>query len=119
MKVNKMIKRIFNLYNMAILGCTVIILISIYIIFKPEKKEETNNIETVQSKNEEITEEEARTIAKKQFKKLGEKNIQKDKLQVKKIQRNGEEYYYISSAENTLEIQIRSGKITRINSKVL
>ena len=42
--------------------------------------------------------------------------VKKEDLQVKKIQRSGEEYYYISSANNTMEIQISSGKITRINS---
>ena len=119
MNINKKIKRIFNLYNLGIFTCIVVILVSGYIIFKPEKQETPSGIEVVQSdkeENEEITEEEARKVAKKQFKKLGEKNIKEENLQVKKIQRSGEEYYYISSAENTMEIQIKGGKVTRINS---
>lgn len=119
MKINKKIKRIFNLYNIAIFACIIIILISMYIIFKPEKQETPSGIEVVQSdkgEDKEITEQEARKLAKKQFKKLGEKNIKEENLQVKKIQRSGEEYYYISSAENTMEIKIKSGKVTRINS---
>ena len=119
MNINKKIKRIFNLYNLGIFTCIVVILVSGYIIFKPEKQETPSGIEVVQSdkeENEGITEEEARKVAKKQFKKLGEKNIKEENLQVKKIQRSGEEYYYISSAENTMEIQIKGGKVTRINS---
>ena len=54
-------------------------------------------------------------MAIKQFKKLGE-NINEKELKVMKIQRKGEEYYYISSKENTLEIKLKGGKVTRINS---
>lgn len=128
MKINKKtiktIKKIFSLYNLAILACIVIIIVSIYVIFKPNNKEKsadknvTQNvkIEVVKSNTKEITEENARNLAKKQFKKLGEKNIKEEELSVEKIQRQGEKYYYISSKENTLEIQIKSGKITRVNS---
>lgn len=120
MKINKKIKKICNLYNLAILGCIILILVSLCIIFKPDKKETANGgVEVIQSdkkETEEITEKDARQLAKKQFKKIGEKNIKEEELNVTKIQRNGEEYYYISSAENTLEIQIKGGKVTRINS---
>ena len=116
MKMNKKLKMMLNLYNLAILACVVIILISGYIIFKPNKSGVSGKVDVVQSEKKEITEDDARTLAKKQFKKLGEKSVKKEDLQVKKIQRSGEEYYYISSANNTMEIQISSGKITRINS---
>ena len=119
MKISRKIRKIFSLYNIAILACVALILISMYIIFKPDKIETPSGIEVVQSNKkdtEEITEDEARDLAKKQFKKIGEKNIKKENLNVSKIQRSGEEYYYISSAENTMEIQIKSGKVTRINS---
>ena len=62
------------------------------------------------------TEEEAKELAIKQFKKIGEKNLEKDKINIIKIDRNGEEYYYVTSAENTAEIKIKGGQITRINS---
>ena len=45
-----------------------------------------------------------------------EKNIKENELDVEKIQRKGEDYYYITSEKNTLEIKIDSGKITRVNS---
>lgn len=119
MKINKKLRRIFNLYNLAIVGCIILILISLFIIFKPNKKVTPYGIEVVNTsvkQDEEITEDEARTAAKKQFEKLGETGIKKEQLNVQKIQRQGEEYYYISSANNTLEIKIKGGEITRINS---
>ena len=39
-----------------------------------------------------------------------------DKINIIKIDRNGEEYYYVTSEENTAEIKIKGGQITRINS---
>ena len=66
--------------------------------------------------NREISENDARKVAKKQFEALGEAKIKTDELKVQQIRRSGEEYYYISSKENTLEIRIKYGKITRLNS---
>lgn len=51
----------------------------------------------------------------KKFKDLGE-NAKKNDLEVLKIQRKGELYYYISSKENTVEVRISDNKITRVNS---
>ena len=42
--------------------------------------------------------------------------LKKEDLKVIKIQREGEEYYYITSVENSLEIKIKGGKISRINA---
>ena len=122
-KVRKAIKKILKPYNLAILGCIILILLSVFIIFKPDNKNtsadnsKTSNAKTevVKSDAKDITEEKARKLAKKQFKKLGE-NIKESELQVEKIQRKGEDYLYITSEKNTLEIKIDSGKITRINS---
>ena len=122
MKINRKIKKIFNVYNIAVLACIIIIAVSVYVIFKPETKQiskDSNNakekIEIIKSDTKEITEEKARKLAKKQFKKLGE-NVKENELNVEKIQRKGEYYFYITSEKNTLEIKIDSGKITRINS---
>ena len=49
---------------------------------------------------------------------MGEK-IKEESLSLTKIQRKGEEYYYIVSQKNNLEIKIRGGKITRINSSLV
>ena len=125
MKVNKkfikIIKKIFRPYNLAIFGCIIVILASMFVIFKPDTKNTTTEksntkTEIIKTEEREITEENARKLAKKQFKKLGEKNIKEKELNVEKIQRKGEEYYYITSEKNTLEIKIDSGKITRVNS---
>lgn len=127
MKISRKLKKVFNLYNLAIIVCVVLIVVSLFIIFKPEKKEETskssNNTEMVQNKKKdnkkEIKEEKAREIAKKRFEQLGEKDINEKELQVKKITRNGENSYYVVSANNTVEVRAKDGKIIRVNSVVV
>ena len=64
------------------------------------------------------SEKQAKKTAVKQFKELGE-TTKEDELQIMKIQRKGEEYYYVTSKENTLEIKISTGKVTRINSVIV
>lgn len=125
MKINRKLKRVFNLYNIAILVCIIVILISLYIFFVPEKV--ATEDETKQSKTEEvvqtkedkgISENKARKLAVKQLKKLGEE-VKEDELEVIEIQRSGTRYYYITSKENALEIRIENGKIERINSELV
>lgn len=124
------LKNIVNLYNIAVVICVVVIIVSLCIILKPEdggifakQKEKlmVDGVEVIQSnkkETEEISEKEARKIAVKQFKKLNE-NIKEDSLSVTKIQRKGEEYYYIVSQRNNVEIKIMGGKITRVNSSLV
>lgn len=124
------LKNIVNLYNIAVVICVVVIIVSLCIILKPEdggifakQKEKlmVDGVEVIQSnkkETEEISEKEARKIAVKQFKKLNE-NVKEDSLSVTKIQRKGEEYYYIVSQKNNVEIKIIGGKITRINSSLV
>ena len=124
------LKNIVNLYNIAVVICVVVIIVSLCIILKPEdggifakQKEKlmVDGVEVIQSnkkKTEEISEKEARKIAVKQFKKLDE-NVKEDSLSVTKIQRKGEEYYYIVSQRNNVEIKIMGGKITRVNSSLV
>lgn len=123
------LKNIVNLYNIAVVICVVVIIVSLCIILKPEdggifakQKEKlmVDGVEVIQSnkkETEEISEKEARKIAVKQFKKLNE-NVKEDSLSVTKIQRKGEEYYYIVSQRNNVEIKIMGGKITRVNSSL-
>lgn len=75
-------------------------------------------VKVVQNGNtgNQITEQEARKLAKKQFKELNEKWINEKDLEVLEFSRANEYYYYISSKENTIEIKKDGGKITRINS---
>lgn len=123
------LKNIINLYNISIAICVIVIIVSLCIILKPEGKnifakqdkiivDGVEVIQTSKNETEEITEKEARKIAVKQFKVMGEK-VKEESLSLTKIQRKGEEYYYIVSQKNNLEIKIRGGKITRINSSLV
>ena len=118
-KLKRKLKRALTPYHIATTICLIVLITSLCIILKPETKKTPSGITVVSSKtkeNEEITEEEAKELAIEQFKKIGEKNLEKDKINIIKIDRNGEEYYYVTSAENTAEIKIKGGQITRINS---
>lgn len=118
-ELKRKLKRTITPYNIAITICLIVLITSLCIILKPETKKTPSGITIVSSKtkeNEEITEEQAKELAIKQFKKIGEKSLEKDKINIIKIDRNGEEYYYVTSAENTAEIKIKGGQITRINS---
>ena len=79
------------------------------------KKEDVKVVQNGNSANE-ITQQEARKLAVKQFKELDEKWIKEKDLEVLEFSRANEYYYYISSKENTVEIKKDGGKITRINS---
>lgn len=79
------------------------------------KKEDVKVVENGNSANE-ITQQEARKLAAKQFKELDEKWVREKELEVLEFSRANEYYYYISSKENTIEIKKDGGKITRINS---
>lgn len=124
MKVNrkaaKILKKIFNLYNLAMILCIIVILFSLYIIIKPHIKfssisKEQTKIQEDEGKKE-ISEDKARKIAQKKFKELGEKKVNKDSLKVTLIQRDSELYYYVCSLDNTVEISQKTGKIIRVNS---
>lgn len=137
MKINRKlirkIKKTFNLYNLAIIGCIIIIAIALFIIFKPSVSNNDNNANdavansapvadsspvALESNVKDIGEDKAKKLAVKQFKKLGEK-VKADELNIIKIQRSGVEYYYVTTPNNNLEIRISDGKITRINSAVV
>lgn len=79
------------------------------------KKEDVKVVQSGNSANE-ITQQEARKLAAKQFKELDEKWVKEKELEVLEFSRANEYYYYISSKENTIEIKKDGGKITRINS---
>lgn len=118
-ELKRKLKRALTPYHIATTICLIVLITSLCIILKPETKKTPSGITVVSSKtkeNEEITEEEAKELAIKQFKKIGEKNLENNKINIIKIDRNGEEYYYVTSAENTAEIKIKGGQITRINS---
>ena len=60
-------------------------------------------------------EEKAVKVARDKFKELGE-NVDNTELEVLKITRKGNYYYFISSKENTVEISADTFEVKRINS---
>lgn len=74
-------------------------------------REET---EKDKQKQEEKQKKKAIEKAVNKFKELGEQ-VKKEELEVLKIQRKGELYYYISAKENSVEIKIDTIEITRVN----
>ena len=94
-----------NLYKVAMVICVILILISaIVILCMSSNSEKDGKIEIATTnikEDENITE---------------EKNLKEENITVSEVERNGEHYYYVCSPENTLEIKITGGKITRINS---
>lgn len=66
-------------------------------------------------KEDEKAKDDAAKVAIKKFKDLGE-DVNKSDLEILRIQRKGELYYYISSKDNTVEVRIKDNKITRVNS---
>ncbi len=159
-KRRKKERRVFNMYNLLILLCILVILGSAYFLLEKQGVDVRAYIENILPKNEEvatnedtnkntktetktnskvettpdnsnskkpvktennssgagITQERAIEIAIEKFKELGESQLLNTEVEVIKIQRQGVEYYYISSPENTIEVKIEDGKITRLNS---
>lgn len=139
-KTKKWLKKHLNLYNLGIIVAVLMISISLIVIFRSNitagfsaigstireityrpVERDFNGVKVVASKkreDKEITEDEAREMAVTQFERLGE-NVNKDDLRIVKLKRNDNMYYFISSKENTMEISIVGGIVTRINAVVV
>ncbi len=133
-------KKKFKWHKLVIIICLALIIVSLYFIFKYKDKlnfknifggsnissinDKNNTVDGVEivpndnKENKEISEEDAKNIAIRQFANLGE-GANPNKLNVIRLQRNGEEFFYVSSPKNTVEIRISDGKITKINSVVV
>lgn len=112
-------KRKIKVREIAIIVLTLIIMVCIIIICKPQKIITPAGIEVVNTgvrEDTEISEKNAKKVAVKQFKKLGEKSVKEKEITILKIKREDEYYYYLTSKQNTMEIKILGGKVTRINS---
>ena len=102
---------------------TVIIAIIAVIVaiikFLPKYDKDTvDGIKIVQIEKEEAldtTKKQAVEATIEQFKRLGEEVSEQD-LKVDIIDRDGDAYYYIKSPQNSIQIQINTGKIVKINS---
>lgn len=127
MKSSKKNKRRF-LISVLTITAIILIAISVLLAFGPihiqlptDKKEEQKTPEKVEiveihkSANQDTTKEQAVNATVEQFKRLGEEISEKD-LKVDIITRDGQQYYYIKSAQNSIMIDVKTGKIVRINS---
>lgn len=139
----KRFKKKSNSHKFAIIICLAIIIGALCFIFKDNlinikdnlinifnknditatdnDKKTVDGVEIVPNDNKEsmeISEEEAKDIAIRQFANLGE-GANPNKLNVIRLQRNGEEFFYVASPKNTVEIRISDGKITKINSVIV
>lgn len=108
-------RKIITISAISVTGIIIITLVTIFAV-NIGKKISNGSISAVFSIDKEITEEKAVDKALKRFEKMGEENLTKENLEVLKILRSGEYYYYISSPDNSLEIRISDGKIVRENS---
>ena len=140
-KTVKWIKKHINLYNAGIIVAVLMILISLIVIFRSNiasgfsaigstikdityhpVERDFNGVKVVASKkreDQEITEDEAREMAVTQFERLGESGLDKDSIRVMQLKRNDDLYFFITSEENTMEIRIKGGTVTRINAVVV
>lgn len=102
-----------------IIAIAVVIIVALIIIFIPKNDKDTvDGIKIVQIEKEDdsyTTQKQAIEATIEQFKRLGEDVKERD-LVIDIIERNGESYYLIKSPQNSIQIQINTGKIVRINS---
>lgn len=121
------------IYGLLILLCIGIIAGCTMVLIEPDFGElfHTKKVSSVDRKNKEkvkvvtmehsgdvISEEEARKLAKMQCKELGEE-VEEGSLEVIKVEKKGDPFYYITSRRNSMQIDIGSGKITKINSEIV
>jgi len=128
MRVSKKMKKGFNIYNLMIVMCVIaLIVLAVFFFTMLKPKNEDNNklvvggVEIVEpeiKETDEITEEQAKKIAVKQFKNLDE-DTTAEQLKVTQIRRGQVEYYYVTSAKNSMEIRILGGKVERVNSVLI
>lgn len=74
------------------------------------------NNEATTNENYQISISEAREKAIIIFNSLGESNLNKDNVKVREVNRDGNKYYYITSLENSVEVEVKTGKVTKINN---
>jgi hypothetical protein len=81
------------------------------------KIEETNEInDSILPTTKKLTEGEARIKALELFDEIGEQNLDYKSFKIENITRGNIEYYYVTSPENSIEFEVESGKINRINN---
>lgn len=124
-KTKRKLKRIFSFYHIAVALCIIVSVVSIIMFIKPDfsswfatKYKIVDGVKVIQTDvkaDKEVDESYAKRVGVKQFKELGE-NLKESDLTVRIITRKGENYYYITSEKNTMEIRIKGGAVTRVNA---
>lgn len=117
-KVEKKTKKIIIISVSSIIAILIIALISIIVLDKTQRIFD-GKVASIFLSDEEIPEEKAVKKALDRFKEMGEENLKENELEILKIMRSGEYYYYVSSPNNSLEIHISDGKIIRENSVIV
>ena len=109
-----------------IIGTVTLIIATIGVLYALDKNANIFNgnfakITAAQVKTGDVETEKTKKVAIKtairEFKKLGEKDVTEEKIEILKIRRGEIYYYYIQTEHNSLEIRISDNKVTRINSK--
>ena len=119
MKKEDVLKKLISPFSIAIIACVLLVGVAIYMFLTTEKKRTPSGIEiaTIEvNENEDISKDNAIKLAIEQFKILGEKNLKAEDLEVLEIIKQKEDYYFISSKQNTVEIKKLGGMVTMINS---
>lgn len=119
MKKEELLKILKSPVFIAIIACILLIGVAIYMFLTPEKKLTPSGIEIAEIEvkaDEELSKDNAIKLAIEQFKILGEKNLKEADLEVLEIIKQNEDYYFISSKNNTVEIKKLGGMVTMINS---
>ena len=85
------------------------------VVANPQDYDKNVTVNVVATAGHQISQTEAAEIAVKQFSQLGEP-VKADELRILDLERDGEDEFYITSKNNTMEIRKRDGKITRLNA---
>lgn len=95
--------------------CIVLFVLKEANVIGKNKNESSGVAQSITENSDEQKKKKAIDEALNKFRELGE-NVNENELEVMKIKRKNEYYYYISSKQNTVEVRLSDNKITRVNS---
>ena len=95
--------------------CIVLFVLKEANVIGKNKNESSGVAQSITENSDEQKKKKAIDVALNKFRELGE-NVNENELEVMKIKRKNEYYYYISSKQNTVEVRLSDNKITRVNS---
>lgn len=95
--------------------CIVLFVLKEANVIGKNKNQSFGVAQSITENSDEQKKKKAIDVALNKFHELGE-NVNENELEVMKIKRKNEYYYYISSKQNTVEVRLSDNKITRVNS---